>query len=239
MEILLPFLGLFSVGLVLAFAIPAALKSVMQTPRRASRDAYTACRQALCSPDLWVRHHPDGIGWTLQSGAGPRGLPVRIEYRSDARDSRPRTIHIRVELIGGLSADTTLRAGSGGPTLGDPILDGRIALSSSRYRPTRRESSLRFLQDRLQDPRHDLRGCLMDVLVGLPDTRVHDGGVEIEFVHDRRPLPELLERLAALAEALSDRPEPAPDPDAQPDAQPETDRDAARRSQAGARPQKA
>lgn len=182
---------------------------------------------------------PDGIGWTLQSGAGPRGLPMHIEFQRDAIDKRPGTIHIRVDLVGGLPAEATLQAGSGGPTLGDPILDGRIALSSSRYRPTRKESSLRFLQARLQDPRHDLRGCLMDVLVGLPDTRVHDGGVEIEFVHDRRPLPELLERLGALAAALSDRPKPAPDPDAQPDATPETDPDAARRSQAGARPQKA
>ena len=220
-------------------AIPAALLWVMEAPKRASRDAHKACREAFSHPDRSVRHHDDGVGWTLHSEAGPHGLPTRIEYRREAQDLRAGLVHIRIELVGGLPAGTTLEAGSGGSTLGDPILDGRVEVSSSSAQSAEQEPGLRFLRARLQDPRHDLRGCLMDVLVGLPRSRVHEGGVEIEVRHDAHPLPELLERLGALAAALSDPPDPPPGSDAQTAATPESERSAARGADASAGRQKA
>jgi hypothetical protein len=95
-------------------AIPAALLWVMEAPKRAARDAHKACREAMSYPDRSVRHHGDGVGWTLQSQAGPHGLPTRIGYRRQAQDLRAGIVHIRVELVGGLPAGTTLQAGSGG-----------------------------------------------------------------------------------------------------------------------------
>ena len=207
--------------------------------QKASDEALAACRLALGAAED-ARVERDGVAWTLHGVAGPHGLPVRVDFwRNATTDGFAETLRIRIELVGGLPAGTTLEAGSGGSTLGDPILDGRIERSSSSARSSEREAGLRFLHARLEDPRHDLRGCLLDVLVGLPRSRVHDGGVEIEFQHDAHPLSELLERLGALAAALSDPPDPAPGSDAQTAATPESEGSAARRAEAGAGRQKA
>jgi hypothetical protein len=231
---------LFAVlGLGVAAAVVAPLALVSQARHKASDEALAACRRALGAADD-ARVERDGVAWTLHGVVGPQGQPVRVDFRRNATtDGFAETLWIRIELVGGLPAGTMLEAGSGGSALGDPILDGRIELSSSSARSSERVAGLRFLHARLQDPRHDLRGCLMDVLVGLPRSRVQDGGVEIEVQHDAHPLPELLERLGALAAALSDPPDPAPASDAQPDATPESERSAALRAEAGAGRQKA
>lgn len=227
-------------ALMMAGLIPlcAAVALLHRARQKASDEALAACRYALGAADD-ARVERDRLAWTLHGVAGPHGLPARVDFWRNARDDLAETLRIRIELVGGLPAGITLEAGSGGSTLGDPILDGRLELSSSSARSSQREAGLRFLRARLQDPRHDLRGCLMDVLVGLPRTRVHDGAVEIEFRHEGHPLPDLLERLGALAAALSDLPDPAPESDSQTDATPESERSAARRAQAGAGHQKA
>ena len=128
------------------------------------------------------------------------GLEDRVE-----EEPTPSTTRFRVRLRGGLPHGVRLRAGKGSIQFGDPILDGRIELSSSSARSSEREAGLRFLQARLQDPAHDLRGCLMDVLQGLEGTAVEDGDVTLE--HAGRAGPELVDvirRLTALGVALSD-----------------------------------
>lgn len=227
-------LGMLALMMAVSAALAAPLALARRARQKASDDALASCRHALGLQDD-ARVERDGLAWSLHGVAGPHGLPAQVDFWRNARNDFEETLRIRIELVGGLPAGITLEAGSGGSTLGDPILDARIELSSTSARSSQREAGLRFLQARLQDTRHDLRGCLMDILVGLPRTRVHDGAVEIEFHHDGHPLPELLERLGALGAALSDPPEP----DAQPDDKPQTDRDAARRSRAVPRRQKA
>lgn len=132
------------------------------------------------------------------------GVPVSV--RASGALAEARTV-LRVEVVGGLPPGVVLESGDGGGRLDDPILDGRIAVTGPGA-----DAALAFLRGRLQDPGHDLRGCLMDVLQGMPGAQVRDGAVHMSV--DRRfgeALPGLLERMVALAAALSD-PSSSPDP---------------------------
>lgn len=140
-----------------------------------------------------------------------RGLDLRVRARQSGGHAR--TL-IQVQLDGGLPRGVRIRAGEGGPRIGDPILDGRTIVEATTRDPRPQEAAIAWMQRRLQDPRHDLRGCLMDVLQGLPGATVEDG--VLSYSVDRRAGPELaelLERLGALGAALSDP--GAPDPERQ------------------------
>jgi len=130
------------------------------------------------------------------------GLEVRVQA-----EPTPSTTRFRVRLRGGLPHGVRLRAGKGAVQLGDPILDGRLIiepvdLGGDAPVPP---DAIAWLKARLQDPAHDLRGCLMDVLQGLEGAAVEDGDVTLE--HAGRAGPELVDvirRLTALGVALSD-----------------------------------
>ena len=110
-----------------------------------------------------------------------------------------------VSLRGGLPHGVRLRAGAGGPLLGDPILDGRLMIESvdtDRDTPPPLEA-IAWLKARLQDPRHDLHGCLMDVMQGLEGAVVENGEVTLEQAGGVEPV-DVIQRLTALGVALSD-----------------------------------
>jgi hypothetical protein len=100
-----------------------------------------------------------------------------------------------------------LRAGKGSVHLGDPILDGRLIiepvdLAGDAPVPP---DAIAWLKARLQDPAHDLRGCLMDVLQGLEGAAVEDGDVTLEHAGQAGPeVVDVIRRLTALGVALSD-----------------------------------
>jgi len=130
------------------------------------------------------------------------GLEVRVHTQLTPSKTR-----FRIRLQGGLPHGVRLRAGKSAIQLGDPILDGRLIiepvdLAGDEPVPP---DAIAWLKARLQDPGHDLRGCLMDVLQGLDGAAVEDGDVMRE--HAGRAGPELVDvirRLTALGVALSD-----------------------------------
>lgn len=133
-----------------------------------------------------------------------RGLDVLVRLR--AADGLART-SFRVSLDGGLpDHNLRIRAGSDGPRLGDPILDGRIVIESTRSAgSSNRDAAVEWIRARLEDDRHDLRGCLLDVLQGLPDAVVEDGTVKASLPRfTGAELAETLDRLLDLGVALSD-----------------------------------
>lgn len=130
------------------------------------------------------------------------GLEVRVHTQLT-----PSRTRFRVHLKGGLPHGVRLRAGKGVIQLGDPILDGRLIIEPVDLVDDAPASAdpIDWLKARLQDPEHDLRGCLMDVLQGLEGAAVEDGDVILQ--HDGRAGPELVDvirRLTALGVALSD-----------------------------------
>ena len=136
------------------------------------------------------------------------GLHVLVRAQRAGAGARTR---IQVDLCGGLPPGVRIRAGAGGPRLGDPILDGRVTVETDPDDPAVHAAALRWLQARIQDPRHDLRGCLMDVLHGMPDACVESGSVRCGLPHRAGPgLPDLLRRMVALGAALSDPPAQGP-----------------------------
>lgn len=133
-----------------------------------------------------------------------RGLDVLIRLRYG--EGRART-SFRVSLDGGLpDPNVRIRAGSDGPRIGDPILDGRIVIESTRSASSRtRDAVVPWILGRLNDERHDLRGCLLDVLQGLPDAVVEHGVIKASLPRFSGPeLAETLDRLLDLGVALSD-----------------------------------
>lgn len=110
-----------------------------------------------------------------------------------------------ISLRGGLPHGVRLRAGAGGAPLGDPILDGRLMVESvdnDRGTPVPPEA-IAWLKARLQDPRHDLHGCLMDVMHGLEGAVVENGVITFEHAGGAEPV-DVIQRLTALGVALSD-----------------------------------
>lgn len=131
-----------------------------------------------------------------------RGLPVLVRVRYS--DHHART-SVRVTLDGGLPGHVRIRAGEGGVPIGDPILDGRVIVESrTTARDGPHDAAVAWLRERLADEEHDLRGCLMDVLQGLPDALIEDGVVQASLPGRLGPeLAETLDRLVDLGKALS------------------------------------
>lgn len=151
-----------------------------------------------------LRHEELADSATLDGHVG--GLPLLVRARTGSGHARTR---IQVGLEGGLPPGVRIRAGEGGPRLGDPILDGRIIIESTTRDSGTRDAAIQWIRARIQDPRHDLRGCLMDVLQGLPQSAVEDGAVHCEVPRRAGPeLAELVDRMLALGVALSDAPPP-------------------------------
>jgi hypothetical protein len=176
---------------------------------------------ARIARDRGLRHEETATSATLDGVLRDLAVLVRVRHSGE----RART-DIAIALEGGLPSGVRIRAGEGSPRLGDPILDGRVIVESTGRDPRPRDAAIAWMKVRLQDPRQDLRGCLMDVLQGLPGARIEDG--RLLYTLERRPGPELaemLDRLIALGAALSE-------PGAPPTADPE--QEARRRRQAAA-----
>ena len=190
---------------VTGYAIGEVAKMV-----RTAVDGARALDQAVQAP--WaalaeahgLRHEESWDSATLDGQID--GLPLLV--RTQRSDERART-RVQVTLRGGLPTGVRIRAGEGGPRLGDPILDGRVIVESTTRDTAHVDAAIRWIQTRLQDPRHDLRGCLMDILQGMPGATVEAGTVHCEL--PRRAGPELADtvtRMVALGAALSDRQPP-------------------------------
>lgn len=135
-----------------------------------------------------------------------RGLPVLIRARYS--DEQAKTT-FRVSLEGGPPRHVRIRVGTDGERIGDPILDGRIVVESTGKGSS--EAAIGWFRDRLADEGRDLRGCLMDVLQGLPGAVVNSGAIHASL--PGRPGPELadtVDRLIDLGVALSNTNLPPP-----------------------------
>jgi hypothetical protein len=105
--------------------------------------------------------------------------------------------------------------------VGDPILDGRLSiepvdLDSDTPVPP---DAIAWVKARLQDPGHDLRGCLMDVLQRLESAAIEYGDVTLDQAGRAGPgLVDVVRCLTALGVALSDTDGPRPCPGRAPSA---------------------
>lgn len=146
-------------------------------------------------------HEETGSSATLDGRL--RGLPVLVRARHGG--PQPQT-SIRVELEGELPRPVRIRAGTDGERIGDPILDGRVVVEGTAGPGDEaRAAAVAWLRARLSDDNHDLRGCLMDVLHGLPGAVIEGGAVHASLPgRPGRQLAETLDRLLDLGVALSD-----------------------------------
>lgn len=157
--------------------------------------------------DSWgLRHVETAEDATLEGEAS--GLPVRVHA---AWRGEPVRTRISAGLVGGLPGGVRIVPGGDGPRLGDPVLDGRVVVEwVEGGGPEALDAALDWMRGRLAESGPDLRGCLLDVLHGIPGARIEDGVVSVELEGRVGPeLEHLLERLIALARALSDRTEPS------------------------------
>lgn len=138
--------------------------------------------------------------------ASLRGTLDGLRVRVDSHDSPPST-RFCVRLQSRFPQGVRLRGGKGRVTFSDPILDGRLILEPADLSGLEvSPAAVAWLKERLQDPSHDLRGCLMDVLQGLEGSAVEDG--EVTVVQPGlagADLEDVLQRLVALGVALSDQ----------------------------------
>lgn len=170
-----------------------------------ARIAARALRDAMLAP--WTRAAEEH-GLTLDQRPSETSLTGTIEglsvqVRTRDGDNHPVT-QFRVALHDALPAGSRIRAGSDGPTLGDPILDGRIIVEGIPGKSSSHRSLLRWLQGRLHGGDSLLRELLLDVLLGLPDAIVESHAITLTL--PGRPGPELgatLLRLVALGAAFS------------------------------------
>lgn len=133
--------------------------------------------------------------------ASLRGTVDGLRIRVDSHDS-PAFTRFCVRLQSGFPKGVRLRGGEGRVTFSDPILDGRLILeladlSGLEVSP----AAVAWLKERLQDPSHDLRGCLMDVLQGLEGSAVEDGqATVVQPGPAGADLEDVLQRLVALSD---------------------------------------
>ncbi len=140
-----------------------------------------------------LRHTELGLAAVLEGAID--GVPVRVQASGALKDA---ATTLRVDLGPAMPRHVTLTAGDRGPRIGDPILDGRIQIEGPET-----ELALAGIQARLDDPDGDLRGCLMDVLHGIPGARI-EGGSLVVTLQGRagHRLDDLLARGVALGRAL-------------------------------------
>ncbi len=165
-----------------------------------------ALDQAARAP--WVAlAETHGLRYEEASGAATldgdiHGLPLLVRAQYSRDHSRTR---IQVTLRGGLPNGVRIRTGASGLRIGDPLLDGRAGIESLTRDTTHNDAAIRRPQRRLRDPGQDLRGCLMDVLQGMPGATVEGGTVRRDMPHRAGPeLADSIDRMVALGQALSD-----------------------------------
>ena len=183
------------------------LEDMIDTAVRGARGLDQAVRAPWLqlAEERGFRHEETPRSATLDGMLGGQSILIRAQHTEE----RART-DITIHLDGGLPRGVRLRAGKGDRRLRDPILDGRMVMEATTRGTGPETEAISWLKDRLADEQHDLRGCLMDVLQGLPGAMIEDG--VLSYSMDRRAgsdLPGLLDRLTALSTALSD---PAPRP---------------------------
>jgi hypothetical protein len=180
--------------------LDGAIRAAISSARCLSVAAQAPWRQLAERHGL--AHREQGLQATLSGRMA--GVPVAVRASGALAEAHT---EIWAEVVGGLPPGVVLEAGDGGGRFGDPILDGRIAVTGPGA-----DAALAYLRERVQDPRSELRGCLMDVLQGIPGAQIRDGAVHVSVAGRLgEGLPGLLERVAVLAAALSDAAE-TPDP---------------------------
>jgi hypothetical protein len=132
-----------------------------------------------------------GLASVLTGRVG--GVPIVVETHGALGDA---VTTIRAGIPGGWLEGAQIVPGGGGVRLRDPVLDGRIAASGPGVEA--------YLLARLDDPRVDLHGCLLDVLQGMPGAEVMGDEVSVELPgRSGSELAEQLNRVTALAQALA------------------------------------
>lgn len=166
---------------------------------------------ATLSQQHGLSHTESGLTARLDGDIG--GVPVQVRADGALKDA---VTTIVVDLGPTMPEQARITAGKGGPTLGDPILDGRVRIGGPEA-----EAAAAAIRARLDSPDADLRGCLMDALHGLPNAAIEDGVLRVQ-VRGRisTALPDLVQRAVALGAAFRGPPK-----------QPERHRQAAHRRQ--------
>ena len=96
------------------------------------------------------------------------GPPVRVTATGRGEEAETR---VQIDLGGALPDGVRLVGDGSGVALGDAILDGHVSVAGPHA-----DSVAARLRAALDAPGLDLRGCLLDVLQGLPAVAVADGG---------------------------------------------------------------